>query len=62
QPWLYGPHEDVLIQLYQEREETLAVTGDETIAGVLDLQILAVEDVINRCAEMKRGMEAANNG
>jgi hypothetical protein len=62
QPWLEAPHEDVLIQLYEEREEMLAVTGDEIIAGVLDLQILAVEDVINRCAEMKHGAESGTNG
>lgn len=54
QPWLDAPHEEVLIELYEERDETLAMTGDETIAGILDRQILAVEDVINRCAEIKK--------
>lgn len=53
QPWLDAPHEEILIELYEEREETLTITGDETIAGILDRQILAVEDVINRCAEIK---------
>jgi hypothetical protein len=52
QPWLDAPHEDVLFELYEERKETLAMTGDETIAGILDRQILAVEDVIARCAEI----------
>jgi len=57
QPWLDAPHEEVLIELYEERESTLALTGDETMAGILDRQILAVEDVINRCAEMKQNIE-----
>lgn len=61
QPWLDAPHEEVLLQLYEEREEFLAITGDETMAGILDRQILAVEDVINRCAEMKLGMDKGND-
>jgi integrase len=54
QPWLDAPHEDVLIELYRERERTLSVTGDETMARILDRSILAVEDVIQRCEAIKR--------
>lgn len=61
QPWLDAPHEEVLFQLYEEREEILSITGDETMAGILDRQILAVEDVINRCAEMKLGIDKGND-
>lgn len=57
QPWLDAPHEEVLIELYEERESIFTITGDEMMAGVLDRQILAVEDVINRCAEMKISLE-----
>ena len=53
QPWLDGPHEDVLADLYEERERTLHITGDETIARILDRSILAVEDVIQRCEAIK---------
>ncbi|MBU2967221.1 site-specific integrase [Amphritea sp. 2_MG-2023] len=53
QPWLDAPHEDVLVDLYEERERTLSITGDETIARILDRSILAVEDVMQRCETIK---------
>jgi len=53
QPWLDAPHEDVLADLYEERERTLRLTGDETIARINDRVILAVEDVIRRCEAIK---------
>lgn len=53
QPWLDAPHEDVLADLYEERERTLRLTGDETIARINDRAILAVEDVIQRCEAIK---------
>jgi len=53
QPWLDAPHEDVLADLYEERERTFNITGDETIARILDRSILAVEDVIQRCSVIK---------
>ncbi len=56
QPWRDAPHEDVLADLYDDRERTLKVTGDETIARILDRSILAVEDVIQRC-EIEKSKE-----
>ena len=53
QPWLDAPHEDVLADLYEERERILNTTNDETIARILDRSILAVEDVIRRCENLK---------
>lgn len=53
QPWLDAPHEDVLADLYEDRERTLRVIGDETMARILDRSILAVEDVIQRCQRIK---------
>ncbi|WP_296933306.1 site-specific integrase [uncultured Marinobacter sp.] len=53
QPWLDAPHEEILSELYEERQAILDATGDETIARQLDRTILAVEDVIQRC-EQKR--------
>ncbi|KKM05534.1 hypothetical protein LCGC14_1753080, partial [marine sediment metagenome] len=53
QPWIEAPHEENLNSLYQERQEILDATGDETIARQLDRSILAIEDVIRRC-ELKR--------
>ncbi|RKR70995.1 site-specific integrase [Marinobacter nauticus] len=62
QPWLDAPHEEVLVELYEDRKRHLEITGDETIAGILDRQILAVEDVINRCAAMKQEMALDSQG
>jgi integrase len=53
QPWIEAPHEENLNSLYEERQEILDATGDETIARQLDRSILAIEDVIRRC-ERKR--------
>lgn len=53
QPWLDGPHEEVLDQLIAERDSVLANTGDLKIASVNDRLILAVSDVCARCKAMK---------
>lgn len=58
-PWLDGPHEDVLVDLYKEREEILRITDDRTIASVNDRAILAVEEVVKRCRELT---EESQNG
>jgi len=58
-PWLDAPHEEVLADLYEEREEIIRVTGDDRIAAVNDRVILAVESVVRRCAEIKsRGAQS----
>ncbi len=49
QPWLDGPHEEVLADLIAERERVVQITGDATVASVNDRTILAVIDVIQRC-------------
>lgn len=53
QPWLDGPHEEVLDFLISERERLLAET-DVRIASVNDITILAVAEVVIRCREMKQ--------
>lgn len=54
QPWLDGPHEDLYFELLDERELILARTGDLTIAAVLDRTIVAVAEVIKKCAARKQ--------
>ena len=49
QPWLDGPHEEVLADLIAERELVEQTTGDATVASVNDRTILAVIEVIQRC-------------
>lgn len=58
-PWLDGPHEEVLADLYEEREEILRITNDQAIASVNDRAILAVEEVVKRCREL---MEETQSG
>ncbi|MGY4878871.1 site-specific integrase [Vreelandella aquamarina] len=58
-PWLDGPHEEVLADLYKEREEVLRITNDRTIASVNDRAILAVEEVVKRCRKLT---EESQNG
>lgn len=49
QPWLDGPHEEVLADLLTERESVQQITGDAAMAAVNDRTIFAVIDVIRRC-------------
>lgn len=53
QPWLDGPHEKVLEKLLDERERLLA--SDVRIAAINDRTILAVAEVVTRCAVGKTG-------
>jgi integrase len=48
EPWLDGPHEQVLAHLLAERER-LMVAGDARIAAINDRAVLAVAEVIRRC-------------
>jgi hypothetical protein len=59
QPWLDGPHEIAYEKLIAERERLLDLTNDIQIAAVNDRSILAVADVIQRCAIRR---EALANG
>lgn len=58
QPWLDGPHEEVLDKLLADREKILAITNDKTMAAVNDRTIFAVTQVIQQCekrqAEIQR--------
>lgn len=49
QPWLEGPHEEVLADLLTEREQVEQITGDVAMAAVNDRTIFAVVNVIQRC-------------
>ena len=59
QPWLDGPHEEVLDALIQERERVKDLTGDLKVASANDRLIYAVSDVIRRCNVEK---EKSSNG
>lgn len=53
QPWLDGPHEEVLARLIEERNSVRDNCKDLKIASTNDRLILAVSDVINRCKEAR---------
>lgn len=57
QPWLDGPHEEVLDGLIQERDRVVELTGDLKVASANDRLIYAVSDVIHRCRVAKGGLE-----
>jgi integrase len=56
QPWLHGPHEEVLERLIADNERVARVTGDPQIINIPNRTILAVTRVIQLCAERKRGL------
>ena len=52
QPWLDGPHEEMLNHLLKKREQLLQTT-DQRMAAVNDATILAVARVIQLCRDAK---------
>lgn len=61
EPWLDGPHERVLEFLIEERDQLLLKT-DKRVASINDRTILAVADVVRRCAEIKGEPIGETNG
>lgn len=51
EPWLDGPHEQVLNYLLSERERLLK-SSDQRIASINDREILAVAEVISICRDI----------
>ncbi|AUN29467.1 site-specific integrase [Niveispirillum cyanobacteriorum] len=51
QPWLDGPHEQVLEQLLADRQRIMVQTGDATIAAINDRVIYACAEVVRLCQE-----------
>jgi integrase len=52
-PLLDAPHADVLESLYKEKEDKLKKTGSIQFASTKDRLILAVEQVVQQCNEIK---------
>lgn len=49
QPWMYGPHDEVLRELYVEKRRARAAGCAEEVVNADDRLILAVEDCLARC-------------
>lgn len=61
EPWLDGPHERVLDFLIAERDRLL-LQADKRVASINDRTILAVAEVVRRCAEIKARTKEDLNG
>lgn len=49
QPWLDGPHQEVMDGLLDERQRIRQLTRDESMAAINDRTVIAVAEVIRRC-------------
>lgn len=58
QPWLDGPHQEVMDGLLYERERICELTRDESMAAINDRTVVAVAEVIRRCEERRRELDA----
>ena len=60
QPWVDGPHEDVLNELYEEKHRTADSGCAREVVNANDRLILAVEHVVSLCKKAKaaKGLEA----
>jgi integrase len=54
QPWVDGPHEEILDSLIADRDRILEMTQDKTMAAINDRTILAVTQVIQKCEVRKQ--------
>jgi len=58
QPWLDGPHQEVLDGLLAERDRIQEITRDESIAAINDRTVIAVAEVVRRCTEREKELGA----
>lgn len=56
QPWVDGPHEEVLVDLYAEKERTREAGCVDVIVNANDQLILAVEHCVSMCKEARGQM------
>lgn len=57
--WLDGPHEQVLDELERKRSERLAAGADPKMTQMHDRTMLAVAEVVLRCADRRAAEDAA---
>ena len=56
QPWVDGPHEEVLIDLYAEKDRTSVAGCSDAIVNANDQLILAVEHCVLMCRSAKESL------
>lgn len=68
QPWVDGPHEEVLADIYAEKERARAAGCSDVVVNANDQLILAVEHCVSMCKEARTpvsaviGLEGAGHG
>jgi integrase len=62
QPWVDGPHQEVLEELYAEKERAREAGCAEEVVNSDDRLILAVEDCVARCAAAKQQISVVAAG
>lgn len=62
QPWVDGPHDEVLVELYTEKERVREAGCDDLVVNANDQLILAVEHCIAMCTDAKAEAAAEANG
>ncbi|SEH15761.1 hypothetical protein SAMN05428974_1514 [Sphingopyxis sp. YR583] len=60
QPWLHGPHREVLDRLLSENERVARIAGQSPVSTITDRTILAVSRVIQLCDERKASIGQPN--
>ena len=60
QPWVDGPHEEVLIDLYAEKERTRVAGCSNVVVNANDQLILAVEHCASICKDARSRMAEAS--
>lgn len=53
QPWIHGPHHEVLDELYEEKTRARQAGCADVVVNANDLLILAVEQCVQLCTEAK---------
>jgi len=59
QPWVDGPHEEVLADIYAEKERARTAGCSEVIVNANDQLILAVEHCVSMCKEVRASVPEA---
>lgn len=68
QPWVDGPHEEVLADIYAEKERARAAGCSDVVVNANDQLILAVEHCVSMCKTARKrvpeliGLEGAGHG
>lgn len=59
QPWIDGPHEEILRRLNEENKNIRKQTGDSTIASISNRTMLAIAEVVRRCKLRRAALKMA---